>query len=137
MKIIIYVIIILCSVIMSCSVSQQNNSDKLSKTIWNFEFGHDNLSSFFSFIDDRKYKFYDAETGNTTFGTYFFRNDTVFLNQEYGAYDNEFPEDSRHRTQKLHFKMLIINNNQLGFIEQWDCNNKKWVDNYFFVKENN
>ena len=120
---------------MACSVSTQSNALKLNGTKWSYYFGRDNLSSYFLFIDGKKYKFYNAETGDTTFGSYFLRNDTILLNQEYSVFDDEFPKDSRHRAPKLQFKMLVNRKSQLGFIEQWDNNTRKWVDNYFFKKE--
>jgi hypothetical protein len=129
------IFLIICFTCFSCTSS--HNSQKLNNTKWFYNFGHEDVISCFFFIDSRKYQFYNAEKGDTTFGSYSFKNDTIFLNQEYGSFDNEFSENSKHKTQKLKFKMLLRNETQLGFIEQWDDLNKRWIENYFFSKLKN
>lgn len=114
-----------------CS-SFYNKSKDLNDTKWICDFG-DGYISYFLF-KDIEYVFYNAENGDTTFGTYILKNDTIIFNQKYGSFDYEFTENSHHRAGEGKYKMIIKNKNQLGFIEQWDYNSQIWIDSFYFKK---
>ncbi|HRB71738.1 MAG TPA: hypothetical protein PK776_07805 [Flavobacterium sp.] len=125
---------LLCFISLSCTVSKNSNKE-LANTKWSYNFGHDDVKSFFVFNDIENYKFYNAETGDTIIGTYFLKKDTVHFNQKYGVFDHEFPENSHHRMGSKKYKMIIKNKNQLGYIRLWDNDTQKWKEDYFFTKE--
>ncbi|WP_347069888.1 hypothetical protein [Flavobacterium sp. WV_118_3] len=127
-------ILLFCFVCTACSVSK-SHIEKLVNTKWSYNFGHDDVKSFFVFNDIENYKFYNAETGDTIIGTYFLKKDTVHFNQKYGVFDHEFPENSHHRMGSKKYKMIIKNKNQLGYIRLWDNDTQKWKEDYFFTKE--
>jgi hypothetical protein len=104
----------------------------LNNTKWIYEYDNDNISYFL--FKDTLYEFFDAESGDTTFGKYYVINDSVIIKQFYGAFDENFTDYSRHRTPKTQFIMLIRKGNQLGFAEQWDANNQIWSDSFYFFK---
>ena|ERR1035437_4809654 len=126
-----YITLLLSFICTFCASSYQNQ--KLVHTQWYIDFGNDRQDCF-TFLDSMNYKFYDAEIADTTLGTYSFKNDTIFLNQEYGIYESGSPKDSEKRTEKKKFKMILINENQLGFIENWDEKNNKWKEKFYFTK---
>ena len=114
-----------------CSHNPQKNED-LKNTKWIYDFGGGNIS-YFLFKGDN-YEYYEAESGDTIFGNYQVKEDTIYISQSYGCYDKEFPKGSRHRIEKRKFQLILKNNNEIGFIEQWDVINKNWVDSFYFKK---
>jgi len=127
--------LLLCFISLSCTIYKHPNQE-LINTKWSYDFGYnDGVSNYFLFENSKSYKFYNAETGVTTIGTYVINKDTINIHQKYGDCDYEFPENSRHRQGKMEYKMLIRNKNQLGFMELWDNDTQKWKEDYFFTKE--
>ena len=115
--------------------SCNNKSTDFSNTKWIHDFGNGYVSYFiFKNVD---YEFYDAEIGDTTYGTYYSKGDTIFINQTHGMYDDEFPEGSVHRTKKTTYQLLLINNKELGYLEQWNNNNHTWLNNFYYIKSPN
>ena len=124
-----------CFICLSCAIYKHPNQG-LANTKWSYDFGNnDGISNYVLFEDLKNYSYYNAETGDTTIGTYFYKNDTINFNQECSIFDEDFPENSRHRQGKMEYKMLIRNKNQLGFMELWDNDTQKWKEDYFFTKE--
>ncbi|WP_347069882.1 hypothetical protein [Flavobacterium sp. WV_118_3] len=125
---------LLCFISLSCAVSKNSNKE-LANTKWSYDFGHDGVISYFKFEDKKNYIFFEAETGVSTFGTYIFNKDTIYIDQKYGDCDHEFPENPQHIAGEKKYQMLIRNKNQLGFMELWDNDTQKWKEDYFFTKE--
>jgi hypothetical protein len=126
------ILITLVSIFLAVSCTRQ--SKKFSNTKWEFDWGQENLKDFIKF-DSVKYVQYSSEIGEYYYGTYEVKGDTIILNQERGEYDNEFPKGSRHIVGKVMSKLIFKNNNQLGFIQNWDDGKNKWKENYFFKKK--
>jgi hypothetical protein len=128
--------LLLCFISLSCTIYKHPNQE-LINTKWSCDFGYkdDELVSYVLFKDTKNYSFYNGENGDITIGTYFYKNDTIHFYQECSIFDEDFPENSRHRQGKMEYKMLIRNKNQLGFMELWDNDAQKWKEDYFFTKE--
>lgn len=136
--VIMKILLLLSFVGIACSSYQE--SQRLSNTKWVYYFG--DCSDYYEFIDDAKYNFYSCESGDTFYGNYFLKGDTVIIEQLYGAYDKNFSEDSRHRTPQLKYKLLLTYNKQLEPIERWEFQRGKWSKSdfqfdkdYYFTKE--
>jgi hypothetical protein len=116
--------------IVSCSSQSKN----FANTKWTYDFGN-GFKNCFLFMNDGTYKFYNAEIGEHYYGIYYTKKDTVFVERQAGEYDYEFPENSRHRVKRAKFKLIFKNNNQLGYLKNWDFDKKKWKENYYFTEE--
>lgn len=128
-----YSIPFLLMIFAMCSSNSQKTED-FKNTKWIYDFGNGHISYFL--FKDIEYEFYDAESGDTIFGTYQVKKDTIYISQSYGSYDKEFSEESRHRTEKKEFQLIVKNNTEIGFIEKWDTRNQTWIDNFYFKKAN-
>jgi len=117
----------------SCFFNTQHYLD-LENTKWIYDYGGGYVSYYI--FKEGKYEFYDAEMGETIFGTYLIKNDTICINQFAGIYDEEFSKKSRHRIQKKHFEFVLKNGNEMGFIENWDNDKQAWIENFYFKKIN-
>jgi hypothetical protein len=88
------------------SFSQGNRDLKESAWICHISEVHDSI--LFKSADD--YIFYTAENDTHTFGFYKLAGDTVFLYQQYGERDKDFPTDPEHREGKKFFKLVLEKN---------------------------
>lgn len=53
-----------------------------------------------------------------------------------GEYDHEFP-NSHHVAGKAVYKLILKNNNQLGYLQNWDSEKKKWKEDFYYTKVEN
>lgn len=125
----ISILILLIFLIISCF----SQGKQFANTKWIYDYGH--CQDYFEFKIDSGYVFYSCETGDTILGKYSIYGSIIQINQEYSSFDNEFAKDSRHRVGKAQIKLILINNNQLGYIENWDENKARWKENYYFKEK--
>lgn len=104
----------------------------LVNTKWIFIFN--DCQDFIEF-SRKEYKLYSCETEDTTYGNYFHRDNEVILDQLQGSFDEDFPKDDPHRTQREKYK-LIITGNKMHYVEKWDLNIwGKWEKSDFKFSE--
>lgn len=115
-------------ILFSCS-----SQSKFANTIWELDWGHENLKDFIKF-DSVKYVQYSAEVGEHYYGTFEVKGDTIILHQERGEYDHLFTEGSHHISGKRTSKLLIKNDNQLGYIHNWNSEKEKWKEGFYYTK---
>ena len=116
-------------ILFSCS-----SQSKFANTTWELDWGHDDNVRDEIIFKDIRYVSYSAEIGEHYYGTYEVKGDTVILHQERGEYDHQFP-NSHHVAGKRMFKLILKNNNQLGYPQNWDPEKEKWKEDYYFTKE--
>ena len=115
----------LITIFFSCSPSVE-----LINTKWQYDWGEgtaDEIS-----FDKQNYMQYSAEIGEHYYGTYSIKGDTVILNQECGEFDHEFPLGSHHIAGKATSKLIIKNNDQLGYAKMWLGD--RWEEDFYFTK---
>ena len=109
-------------------------------TKWNYSFDKEN-SDIYHFKSDTTYSFFSSELRENFFGEFKIVNDTIFIYQEQGEYDDEFAKNSRHRTKKEIYALEIINGklkhlNKKTLVEGfWKKSDFKFEENYLFRKE--
>ena len=124
MKTIIY--IISCSVfLISCNAINVSNSK------WEYRINEQSVS-FIEFTNDSLYVEYDSEVGEHLYGNYTVDKNHIILNQTAGEFDSEFSEESRHKTKKESYYMVIKNKTELAYIDKWKSG--KWENDYFFQR---
>jgi len=94
------------SFLINCSYSQEKLL--LGGTKWKFYITKDAFN-YIIFNPDSSYISYSCEVDEKYFGKYSVRKDTIFLFQEKGEYDDEFPEGSIHRAGKDEEQLLYKN----------------------------
>lgn len=119
--------------LLSCEMSVNHNMFENSE--WRFYYD-DKDFGFIYFEDDLKYIEFDSEIREHYYGTYEVKRDTIILHQERGEYDHEFP-NSHHVAGKAVYKLILKNNNQLGYLQNWDSEKKKWKEDFYYTKVEN
>ncbi len=118
-------IIIILNLLVSCAF--QNKSFKNTK--WIYDFGE--CQDILEFKDENQYTFYSCETNEKVFGNYTIENDLIILEQKKGKFDEEFNENSRHRTSHLKFK-LRLKSEELIYEERLEKDeNSNWIKSDF------
>jgi len=131
------IILLFCILLFQCIQSQE--IPKLVGTKWKLYVTEKNYD-YIIFYPDSNYIDFDCELGERTFGKYSVIKDTVFLFQERGEYDDEFPEGSIHRAGKAEYK-LFYKNGKLYPPEMSKEERKRLkkegidVDNLFYIKD--
>ena len=74
--------------------------------------------------------FYSCEMEDTYFGDYYFRGDTLNLDEKGSISDIELPENSIHRSGR-HLYKALIKNKKLEHLTVSDYVNGKWVKSDF------
>jgi len=82
-----YLILSLFIIFIMCSSNGQKLKD-FKNTKWTYDLGNGYVSYFL--FKDVEYEFYDAESGDTIFGNYQVKNDTLYLfnSQTYNLLSN-------------------------------------------------
>ena len=119
-------LLILINLSSTCCISQKVD---LVNTRWVYKY--DNCQDYLEFKKDKKYLSFSCETNKTVYGSYYFDDGFLILEQKKGEFDDDFPENSRHKTEHLKFK-LQLKNGKLKYIERWELDkNNKWVKSNF------
>lgn len=119
--------ILFLSVYTTSCMAQQG--DELIGTKWVFSF--DCCQEYWRFKEQRLYEFYSCETGDTIFGTYELEGSQLIIHQLEGSYDQEFPEESKHRTPNVKFE-LEVDEKKMMFKERWEKDAKgNWIKSDF------
>jgi hypothetical protein len=110
----------------------QNN--QLNNTKWVFMLG--DCEEFIEFDGKGNYKKNSCEVDGIRYGKFSQKRNEVILDQLGGSFDENFPKDDPHRTDRVKYK-LIITGNKMHYVEKWDLNIfEKWVkDNSKFSEE--
>ena len=95
-------IILLFYVLFIQSVQSQD-APNLVGTKWKLYITKDAFD-YIIFNPDSSYISYSCEVGEKYFGKYKVKGDTIFIFQEKGEYDDEFPKGSKHRAGKAEGK---------------------------------
>ena len=128
----------------SCGSKYKQESQKqniLSDTKWEYKIT-DNCTNFYKFNSDGSFIFYSCEMEDEYFGNYYFKRDTLFIDQKGSVYDAELPEDSSERAERKLYE-LVIKDNKLKHLSVSDWIKEKWVksdfkfnDSYLYKKVN-
>jgi hypothetical protein len=124
---------ILFAILIITMVSCVNKKTDLLNTKWvhNFE----ECKDYFEFKDNLEYNYYSCESDELSYGTYFLVNDTINIEQLAGEFDMNFEANSRHRTPKERYK-LLIDEGFIRYLEKWEFKNEKWQKSDFIFDEN-
>jgi len=112
----------------------------IMNTDWSF-YLNENDKDTYHFEIDSTYSSFSAEMGETYYGTYSITNDTIYIYQKRGEYDEEFKEGSRHRADKLLYAVIIVNGKLkhqyykelVG--DYWRKNDFEFDKDYLYTKE--
>lgn len=96
----------------------------------------------YEFKSDSSFMFYSCEMEDSLFGNFYFKGDTLILDEKGSIYDNEYPENSIHRTgRKMYW--VSINGNKFKHLKmsEWvngkfEKSNFKFNDKYYYIKMN-
>ena len=119
---------------MSCNTQNKQEIKKenklvLANTNWECQIAED-CTNLYEFKSDNSFAFYSCEMGNQYFGDYYFRGDTLLLDEKRSIYDERFPENSIHRAQRKLYE-VVIKNGKLKHLFLSDWVNDKWVKSDF------
>ncbi len=79
----------------------------------------------YEFKADSSFLFYSCEMEDTLFGEYYFKKDTLILDEKGSIYDKNYPENSIHRIgRKMYW--VSINGNKLSHLKM-----SEWVNDKF------
>jgi hypothetical protein len=105
----------------------------LTNTKWECKIA-DNCINFYDFKTDSTFIFYSCEMEDTLYGDYFFKNDTLNLDEKGSIYDNVYKQDSPHRVGRRLYKVVIRDNKiKHLYFDEWT--NGKWVKSDFKLPE--
>jgi len=111
---------------MSCNTQ---NKQELSKTKWECKIV-EGCINFYEFNSDSSFIFYSCEMEDEYFGNYYFRGDTLVLDQKGSIYDKDLPKESTERVDRKQYK-AIIKNDKLKHLSTSNWVNGKWVKSDF------
>lgn len=119
---------------MSCNAQNKQELKKentlvLSKTKWECKIA-EGCINFYEFKSDSSFIFYSCEMEDEYFGDYYFRGDTLILDQKGSIYDEDFPKESSHRAERLLYE-VVIKKDTLNHLFVSDWVNGKWVKSDF------
>ena len=114
----------------------------LTNTKWICEIA-DNCVNIYDFKEDSSYLFYSCEMEDSLFGHYYFKGDTLILNEQGSIYDEEYPEGSVHRSgRKIYW--ISFNGNKFKHLKMSELINDRFVisdfkfdDNLYYTKVSN
>jgi hypothetical protein len=129
-------IIIIIVAIFCVSIIRAQSLKNIQGSVWTCEF-IENMNDSLLFNIDSTYKQYNCEIGEFTFGLYEIVNDTLYLHQQYGEYDDQFEIGSKHRAGESLQKYILTEENklQIVFHRFGDKSiNKDFNESYLFSK---
>jgi len=131
-------IIILSHLFISCNTRHKKESKKenifvLSETKWECKIA-DGCINFYKFKSDSSFVFYSCEMEDEYFGDYYFRNDTLFLDQKGSIYDKDLSKKSTERTERKLYE-LVIKDDKLKHLFMSNWIDDKWVKSDFKFNE--
>lgn len=103
--------------------SQNVFSQCIKNNLWLYSYSDSFENNFLKLNNNSTYIFNDAEKDELTFGIYDIKDDTLFLFQERGQFDDSVSADSPHRTGKGLIKFLIKNNGLIPIFAQYSFQN--------------
>lgn len=117
------------------------NENILSGTRWECKIA-DGCINLYEFDSDSSFIFYSCEMEDEYFGNYYFKRDTLFINEKGSVYDTELPEESTERAERKLYE-LIVKDNTLKHLSVSNWENGKWIksdfkfdDSYLYKKVN-
>lgn len=131
---------------MSCNAQNKQELKKehtlvLAKTKWECKIA-EGCINFYEFKSDSTFTFYSCEMEDEYFGDYYFKGDTLVLDQKGSIYDKDLHENSIHRAERKLYK-VEIKDDKLKHLFMSDWINGKWVksnfkfdDTYLYKKVN-
>ena len=149
MKHILYLILTV-SLFYSCRQSKSTNENTsyenvdeiqnplLVNTKWECKIA-EGCVNVYEFKSDSSFLFYSCEMEDSLFGDYYFKEDTLILDEKGSIYDDEYPEGSIHRVgRKMYW--VNINGDKLKHLKMSEWINGKFeksdfkFDNYYYNK---
>ena len=124
--------------ITSCSTQnkqgiKEGNTLKLSKTKWECKIA-EGCINFYEFKSNSSFIFYSCEMENEYFGDYYFRGDTLILDQKGSIYDKDLPEQSIHKAERKRYE-AIIKDGKLKHLFVSDWINEEWIKSEFIFDD--
>lgn len=124
-----FLITILCSVFcLSCNAQNRQNIE-LKGTKWECKIA-EGCVNYYEFKTDSNYTFHSCEMEDIYFGNYYFRGDTLILDEKGSIYDKDLPENSIHRAGRRLYEKEI-KDGKLKSLSVSDWVNGKWVKSDF------
>lgn len=131
----------------SCNHLKSNKVDRsnilapqkltLAGTEWQSKIA-ENCFNVYEFKTDSVYRFNSCEMEDTFYGSYFFKQDTLVLNEKGSIYD--IPNDEHNSTKKIYYATII--KGQLRhikmfefFTNKFELSNFKFDDNIYYTKK--
>lgn len=122
----------------ACSYSQTNKSDgfdvvesakiSLTGTEWQCKIA-EGCINVYEFKSDSSYKFYSCEMEDSLYGSYFFKQDTLILDEKGSIYDT--PGDEHNMEKKRYY--VIIKDDKLKHLKMYEWFNGKFeLSNFMF-----
>ena len=127
-------IIIFLHLLISCNTRHKKEFKKentlvLSNTKWECQIA-ENCINYYEFKSDSSYTFYSCEMEDEYFGNYYFKGDTLVLDEKGSIYDKDLPKESSHRSERLLYEKIIKDGKLKSlFVSDWV--NGKWVKSDF------
>lgn len=133
----------------ACNQFKTDKSDKLNivaplklslaGTKWQCKITEDCINVY-EFKINNNYRFYSCEMEDTFYGSYFFKQDTLILDEIGSIYDT--PKDEHKITRKKYY--VVIKNGRLShlkmyewFNDKFELSNFKFDQNIYYTKKNN
>jgi hypothetical protein len=128
------VIILFLYLFVSCNTEnkkevKREQTYKLEKTKWICKIA-DNCTNYYEFKTKNSFIFYSCEMEDEYFGNYYFKGDTLVIDQKGSVYDKDLPKESIHKTERKQYK-LLIKDNKLKHLFMSDWVNEKWIKSDF------
>jgi hypothetical protein len=132
----LFFVIIIASFFCSCGQRETSkkyisngNIDKitthsLANTKWECKIAEGRINVY-EFKPDSSFLFYSCEMEDSLFGNYYFKGDTLILDEKGSIYDNELPKDSNQRAERKMY-WLSINGNKLRHLKM-----SNWINGRF------
>lgn len=119
----------------SCSVpdEQKGAPVDLIGTTWKCEIA-DGCINVYDFETDSIFKFFSCEMEDEYYGSYYFKDGFLMLDQKGSIYDESFPESSIHRAERRLYR-VDIKGQEFKHLSMSDWVNDKWVQSDFKFDE--
>ncbi|WP_281235088.1 hypothetical protein [Flavobacterium gelatinilyticum] len=108
---------------------KRQDSVNLNNTRWECAISDDCVNKY-EFKANNKFILHSCEMEDDYFGDYYFRNDTLFIDQKGSLNDNELPEGSTERAERKLYELIIVDN-KLKHLYVSDWVKGKWVRSNF------
>lgn len=120
-----FVLTLVCSILCFPCYAQRKERVALKGTKWECEIAEDCVN-IYEFKTDSTFTFLDCEMGDEYFGEYYFEDGFLMLVKNGSIHDDNFPESSRHRTERKLYK-VELKDDKLKHLFVSDWVSDKWI----------